>query len=50
MKIASREPGGGGITNTSWTYSAGGESAFLAFDPDDPQFVLGGSYQVLSRS
>ena len=45
VKIASREPGGGGITNTSWTYSAGGESAFLAFDPDDPQFVLGGSYQ-----
>ena len=45
VKIASREPGGGGINNTSWTYSAGGESAFLAFDPDDPQFVLGGSYQ-----
>ena len=45
VKIASREPGGGGITSTSWTYSAGGESAFLAFDPDDPQFVLGGSYQ-----
>jgi photosystem II stability/assembly factor-like uncharacterized protein len=45
VKIASREPGGGGITNTSWTYSAGGESAFLAFNPDDPQFVLGGSYQ-----
>ena len=45
VKIASREPGSGGITNTSWTYSAGGESAFLAFDPDDPQFVLGGSYQ-----
>src|SRR6187401_3431562 len=45
VKIASREPGGGGITNTSWTSSAGGESAFLAFDPDDPQFVLGGSYQ-----
>jgi photosystem II stability/assembly factor-like uncharacterized protein len=45
VKIASREPGGGGISNNSWTYSAGGESAFLAFDPDDPQFVLGGSYQ-----
>ena len=45
VKIASREPGGGGISNTGWTYSAGGESAFLAFDPDDPQFVLGGSYQ-----
>jgi photosystem II stability/assembly factor-like uncharacterized protein len=45
VKISSREPGSGGITNTGWTYSAGGESAFLAFDPDDPQFVLGGSYQ-----
>ncbi len=30
---------------TSWTASAGGESAFLAFDPDDPNYVLGGSYQ-----
>jgi photosystem II stability/assembly factor-like uncharacterized protein len=45
VKIASREPGGGGISNNSWTYSAGGESAFLAFNPDDPQYVLGGSYQ-----
>ncbi len=45
VKIASREPGSGGIGTSSWTYSAGGESAFLAFNPDDPQFVLGGSYQ-----
>jgi photosystem II stability/assembly factor-like uncharacterized protein len=45
VNIASREPGGSGISNSSWTYSAGGESAFLAFNPDDPQFVLGGSYQ-----
>ena len=45
VKIASREPAGGGISTSSWTYSAGGESAFLAFNPDDPQFVLGGSYQ-----
>jgi photosystem II stability/assembly factor-like uncharacterized protein len=45
VKIASREPGSGGIGTASWTYSAGGESAFLAFDPDDPQYVLGGSYQ-----
>ena len=42
--IASREFGSGGITRESWTYSAGGESAFLAFDPDDPQYVMGGSY------
>ena len=25
--------------------SAGGESAFLAFDPDNPRYVMGGSYQ-----
>ena len=43
--IASRELGGGGITTNSWRASAGGESAFLAFDPDNPRFVLGGSYQ-----
>lgn len=45
VSIAHRELGGGQITTASWTYSAGGESAFLAFDPDNPQFVLGGSYQ-----
>src|SRR4029450_13036799 len=45
VSIASRELGGGGITPASWTYSAGGESAFLAFEPDDPKNVLGGSYQ-----
>jgi len=43
VRIASREAGRG-ITQRSWTYSAGGESAFLAFDPDDPRYVLGGSY------
>lgn len=43
--ISSRELGGWGITPRSWTSSAGGESAFLAFNPDDPRFVLGGSYQ-----
>lgn len=45
VSIASRELGGGGISPASWMASAGGESAFLAFDPDKPQFVLGGSYQ-----
>ncbi len=44
VSIAHRELGGSGITTRSWTYSAGGESAFLAFDPDDPRYVLGGSY------
>jgi len=43
--IASRELGGQGITPESWTWSAGGESAFLAFDPEDPRYVMGGSYQ-----
>ncbi|MFN2511214.1 MAG: glycosyl hydrolase [Pyrinomonadaceae bacterium] len=45
VSIASRELGGGGITTASWTASAGGESAFVAFNPDDPKFALGGSYQ-----
>ncbi|MBK5278677.1 MAG: glycosyl hydrolase [Bacteroidia bacterium] len=43
--ITNRELSSGGITTSSWTSSAGGESAFLAFNPDDPRFVLGGSYQ-----
>ncbi len=34
----------GGITEQDWTFSAGGESAFLAFDPDNPRYVMGGSY------
>lgn len=45
VSIASRELNSGGINTASWTYSAGGESAFLAFDPDDPRYVLGDSYQ-----
>ncbi len=44
LMIASMEPGSGGISERSWTASAGGESAFLAFDPDNPRYVLGGSY------
>lgn len=44
VKIASRELASGGIGTSSWTSSAGGESAFLAFDPDDPRYVIGGSY------
>ena len=34
----------GGISERDWSASAGGESAFLAFDPDDPSIVMGGSY------
>jgi photosystem II stability/assembly factor-like uncharacterized protein len=45
VSIATRELGSGGITTASWTASAGGESAFLAFDPNNPRYVLGGSYQ-----
>ncbi|NOT62950.1 MAG: glycosyl hydrolase, partial [Acidobacteria bacterium] len=45
VSIASRELGSSGITTASWTASAGGESAFLAFDPNNPKYVLGGSYQ-----
>ncbi len=45
VSIASRSFGSSGITNDDWKASAGGESAFLAFDPDDPTLVLGGSYQ-----
>jgi len=43
--IASRDVAGRGITTSNWTYSAGGESAFLAFNPDDPRYVMGGSYE-----
>lgn len=43
--ISSRELNSYGISQRSWSYSAGGESAFLAFDPDNPRYVLGGSYQ-----
>ncbi|MEJ1221619.1 VPS10 domain-containing protein [Sediminicola sp. 1XM1-17] len=44
VKIASLSIGRGGITREDWTYSAGGESAFLAFDPENPRYVMGGSY------
>lgn len=45
VKIASRAIGAGGIDERNWSASAGGESAFLAFDPNNPRYVLGGSYQ-----
>ena len=43
--INSRNPFGGSIGEDNWTSSAGGESAFIAFNPDDPRYVMGGSYQ-----
>lgn len=36
---------GSGIGWKDWYAVAGGESAFLAFDEDDPRYVYGGSYQ-----
>jgi photosystem II stability/assembly factor-like uncharacterized protein len=45
VMIPSRVPGGFAITDKDWTSSAGGESAFLAFDPNNPRYVAGGSYQ-----
>jgi len=44
VKIASLSLGRRAITQQDWTYSAGGESAFLAFNPDNPRYVMGGSY------
>ncbi|WP_139793738.1 WD40/YVTN/BNR-like repeat-containing protein [Reichenbachiella faecimaris] len=44
IKIASQTLGWSGIDEHHWSASAGGESAFLAFDPDHPRFVMGGSY------
>lgn len=45
VMIASRTPNGYAIGEKDWFASAGGESAFLAFDPDNPTLVAGGSYQ-----
>jgi len=36
---------GGSIGTSDWRPSAGGESAFIALDPDNPRYVFGGSYQ-----
>ncbi|MCI5081557.1 MAG: glycosyl hydrolase [Saprospiraceae bacterium] len=44
MAIASRTTDAG-IDEKDWYPVAGGESAFIAFDPDDPALVYGGSYQ-----
>ena len=45
VRIASFSTSRGGITDRDWAPSAGGESAFLAFDPNNPRYVMGGSYQ-----
>ena len=45
VMIASRNLAGGNISDRDWTFAAGGESAFIAFDPDNPRYSMGGSYQ-----
>ena len=40
----SHRTNGGGITEDDWEPTAGGESAHIAADPDDPEIVYGGSY------
>ena len=51
--IASRN-NGSALTERDWTAGAGCESAFLAFDPNNPSLVFGGCYQgyieVLNRN
>lgn len=44
VKISSIGLGSYGIGREHWEPSAGGESAFLGFDPDNPVKVMGGSY------
>jgi len=44
VAIASRT-NDAGIDWKDWYAVAGGESAFLAFDPDNPQLIYGGTYQ-----
>lgn len=44
VAIASRT-NDSGIDWKDWHAVAGGESAFLAFDPDDPKLIYGGTYQ-----
>jgi len=44
VMIASRT-NGQGITDKDWQPSAGCESAYIAFDPDNPQLLYGGCYQ-----
>ncbi len=45
VRITSRNVSGFSIGEKDWIASAGGESAFIAFDPNNPQLAMGGSYQ-----
>ncbi len=44
VKIASMNMAGWEISDREWTSAAGGESAFLGFDADNPTVTVGGSY------
>jgi photosystem II stability/assembly factor-like uncharacterized protein len=44
VKIKSMSLGGWSISHSDWESSAGGESAFAGFDPDNPRYVMGGVY------
>lgn len=44
LRIASIALGNSGITARDWTAAAGSESAFIAFDPNNPRYTVGGSY------
>lgn len=44
VKIASANLTGYSISERNWTSAAGGESAFLGFDKDNPTITVGGSY------
>ncbi|HEX9756063.1 MAG TPA: glycosyl hydrolase, partial [Gemmatimonadales bacterium] len=45
VAIMSRNPAGFGIGWKNWFDAAGCESAYLAFNPDDPRYLYGGCYQ-----
>ena len=44
VRIDSRSFGYGGITEENWESTAGGESGWIAPDPDNNEIVYGGSY------
>ncbi|MFP4488788.1 MAG: WD40/YVTN/BNR-like repeat-containing protein [Bacteroidales bacterium] len=44
VRIDSRSFGYGGITEDNWESTAGGESGWIAPDPDNNEIVYGGSY------
>lgn len=49
VKIASRT-GSGGISDKDWESGPGCESAYIAFDPDNPIALYGGCYQgIINR-